>query len=471
VSVFGDPAWRGSFILALLTIKNTMMHIAIRNIKWIFLTGVLGLVFSCKKNVIHVNKSLYSDPQSLISEISDNFNLSHYDTALLITGFDSTLAGKGPYTVFVVQDEAYPTTGAPNTNTNLLNGVTYYTGGSFYGTDPSGNANYYYAYVQQENPIYLKRLMGYHILPIDLKIADIPFALNTGYPTLAGDSVYISKYIDPNSVIPDTVVTVNGIRVSRGDFAASNGTYHVLAQLLFPAPNVNIPDILSGTNTLGWAFESTHNKTPAGQDTLGFDLPQYNYGHFSTALARTGLDQLLKGSAPYTVMAVPDNYFLNPYVTSYGGLSLEQIDTMNIDSLTRLMKLHILKGRYFLSDFGSYPYNGNNLDTAYNPAFGTYTYSAPLAFPTIGGDTLYVIPNGMQLNSQLNKSNGLWMFGVGNLLHSTFTSLYQNAFAGSGTLDFINLYNAGVYPTYLPQDVVAPNGVIQFLYNDELVPQ
>lgn len=437
----------------------------IRNIKYITLIGMLALVFACRKTVVHGTGSIYSDPKSLSSEINANFNLSHYDTALQLTGLDSVLAGKGPFTAFVVQDDAYPTLGA-----NLSGGITYYTGGTFYGRDNTGAANYYYQYVQQGDRNYLKRLVGCHILPLNLKITNIPFALNTAYPTLGGDSVYISKYMNPNSNFPDTVVTVNGVRVTRSDFAASNGVYHVLRQLLFPAPNRSILDILSGSNALGWAFEPTHNQTnPYNHpvtDTLGFSIPRYSYGLFTTALVRTGLAQLLKGPGPYTVLAVPDQSFTSPYVTSVANLTLQQIDNMNIDTLTRLMKLHILKGRYFLSDFLSVQYNGNILDTTYNPAFGTWTYSAPLAFPTLAGDTLYVIPNGKQLNG----NSGLWMFGSGNLAYSPYTSLYQSNFAGAGLAAYQSTFYYG-YPSvpYLPQDVVAPNGVIQFLYYNELV--
>ena len=446
--------------------RNIKMYEKWRFLRWIAPLGMLVLVLSCKKNVVHVTGGIYSDPKSLFGEINANFNLSHYDTALVLSGLDSLLAHKGSFTAFVVQDDAYPTTNT-GTSTSLSGGITYYTGGSFY-RDNSGNVSYYYQYVQQGDANYLKRLMGYHILPLNLKIADIPFALNTGYPTLAGDSVYISKFINPNSIIPDTVVTVNGIRVTRSDLGASNGTYHVLRQLLFPAPNRNIVDILSGSNALGWAFEPPHNKTASGADTLGFNIPIYNYGLFTTALVRTGLTQLLKGSGPYTLLAVPDGNFANPYVTSTTNLTLQQIDNMNIDTLTRIMKLHILRGRYFLSDFLNYPYNSNKLDTVYNPAFGTYTYSQPLSFPTLGGDTLYVIPNGTQLTGY----SGFWMFGVDNLVKNPYTSLYQNNFAGIGLQDYLNFPSMRVYyQSYLPQDVVAPNGVIQFLYINELVPQ
>lgn len=437
-----------------------MKQIFLRN-GWIAFLGMVTLVFSCKKDVVHSAGSIYSDPKSLASEINANFNLSHYDTALHIPGLDSVLAGKGPFTVFVVQDDAYPTLG-----TSLSSGITYSTGGSFYIRDATG-ANFYYQYVQQGDWNYLKRLMGCHIVPRSLRIADIPFALNTAYPTLSGDSVYISKYINPNSITPDTVVTVNGIRVTRSDFAASNGVYHVLKQLLFPAPNRSIIDIVSGSNALGWAFEPQHNQTSGSvvTDTLGFGLPQYNYGLFTTALVRTGLDKILKAPGAYTVLAVPDQNFLNPYVTSGALLTLRQLDNMNIDTLTRLMKLHILKGRYFLSDFGSYAYNGKTTDTVYNPAFGTYTYSAPLAFPTLGGDSLYVIPNGKQINGR----SGLWFFGKGNLAYGPYTSLYQNGFGGTGLQTYLNYTLSTGYLPYLPQDVVAPNGVIQYLYFNEMV--
>lgn len=451
-----------------------MMYMFIRNIKCVATLAMLALVLSCKKNVVHGTGGIYSDPKSLFSEINDNFNLSHYDTALLYSGLDSVLAGKGPFTAFVVQDDAYPTMGDPTVSGSLSGGISYPTGGGFYGRDNYGNSNFYYQYVQQGDRNYLKKVAGYHILHRNLKIADIPFGLNTGYPTLAEDSVYISKFIDPNSIIPDTVVTVNGIRVIRSDFGASNGTYHVLKQLLFPAPNHNIMDIISGSNALGWAFEPRHNETaapnnpnqPPAMDTLGFGLPKYNYGLFTTALVRTGLDQLLKSGGPYTLLAVPDLNFFNPYVTSSSNFTPQQIDNMNIDTLTRLMKQHILTGRYFLSDFGAAPFNSNNLVTVYNPAFGTYVYSKPLAFPTIGGDTLYVIPNGEQLNGK----SGFWMFGLNNLLNNPYTSLYRNDFAGAGLQDYVK-YLEGGGTDYLPQDVIAPNGVIQFLYYHELVPQ
>ncbi len=445
--------------------------------KWVIAASLLALVFSCKKNMTPGQNGLYDDPQSLYSLIGANFNLSHCDTALQITGLDTLLARKGAYTVFVVQDDNYPTDGGIFAGT-----ITYPTGGNFYGKGyaqgpfAASLTNYYYWYVQQGNVPYLKRVAGYHILPQKLNIADIPMGLNKAYVTLAGDSVFISKYADPHSSGGDPIVTVNGIRVIRHDFQASNGTYHVLNQLLFPNPNTSTWAILSGTNALGWAFEPIANST-YGQccnsnpphDTLGFGMRAYNYGTFTTALVRTGLYKLLQGAGAYTVMAVPNNFFLNPYSPSRPMLSQQQVLTMNLDTLTKIMKLHIIPGRYFLSDFQSYPFDAHVLDTLYSPAFGQWTYSKPLVFPTIGKDSLYVIPNGLPIGG---TTPGFWVFGPGNLWYSRYASQYQNQFAQTGEPAGLLLDGSAFYDGSLqPQDVVAPNGVVQYLYATELVPR
>jgi uncharacterized surface protein with fasciclin (FAS1) repeats len=453
-----------------------------RHLHWVILAGMLMLVFACKKtSVSPAQPGLYSDPKSLFSLISNNFNLSHYDTALLLSGLDSVLAsGKGSYTAFVVQDENYPTDGWYT----MTGAITYPTGGNFYGRgynqiDRSyGLTNFYYWYVQQGNIPYLKRVAGYHIVTQKLSIADIPFGYNKGYATLAGDSVFISKYMDATGA---TVVTVNGIRVVRQDFQASNGVYHVLSQLLFPDPNTSTWAILSGTNVPGWAFEPIHLNTyqnpccgpvPPPHDTLGFSMPTYNYGTFATALTRTGLYKLLlDGPGAYTVLAVPNNYFINPYVNNYYNppMTQQQVLTMNLDTLTSIMKLHILPGRYFMSDFQSYPYNASVLDTVSAPGHGQYTFSKPMAFPTIGKDSVYVIPNGLPIG---NSTPGFYIYGQGNLLYSPYLSNLANQFARVGMVgEILNDADAVNNGRLLPQDVVAPNGVIQYLYTNELVPR
>jgi hypothetical protein len=206
---------------------------------------------------------------------------------------------------------------------------------------------------------------------------------------------------------------------------------------------------------------------------LGFYLPAYNYGTFATALTRTGLYKLLQGTTPYTVLAVPNQFFINPYSTSYfpPALTSQQVLTMNLDTLTRIMQLHILPGRHFMSDFMSYPYDGSVLET-----FGPMTYSKPLAFPTIGQDSIYVIPNGSGVGVGISAP-GFFVFGEGNLLYGRGVGAapknYNNQFAAMGIPTGLRMYNVspGVTNNLQAQDVVAPNGVIQYLYENELVPR
>ena len=165
-----------------------------------------------------------------------------------------------------------------------------------------------------------------------------------------------------------------------------------------------------------------------------------------------------------------NSYFYNPYVSGGQPMTEQQVLAMNLDTLTKIMKLHILPGRYFLSDFQSYPFDATVLDTVQSPSNGALTYSMPLVFPTIGPDSVYVIPNGLPING---SKPGCWVFGQGNLLYSPYLSQLNNQFAQTGEASW--LVNGDAYPlndgNLLPQDVVAPNGVVQFLYKTELVPR
>lgn len=66
----------------------------------------------------------------------------------------------------------------------------------------------------------------------------------------------------------------------------------------------------------------------------------FNTSLFNEALHYTGLDDSLKGSGPYTIFAPEDAAF-----NSIGISSVAQIDKMNKDTLTRLLKYHILYGQ------------------------------------------------------------------------------------------------------------------------------
>jgi uncharacterized surface protein with fasciclin (FAS1) repeats len=376
--------------------KDPMLHIS----RVVIAMGII-LSSSCKKEVNpYPDTKMITDPNSISGLIGSNFNLTHYDTSLILTGLTAKLGGKGPYTVFAPEDDGYPTDGY----------------GRFYYYD-----NFYYMSVQQGDPNYLSRVASYHVLPGNYKKKDIPFAFNTSYPTLTGQSLFISQYIKNN----DTVVTVNGVKVKAFDQVASNGTIHVLSSLLFPPPNTTVWNVLSGSQNISWQNEILLNYIGT------YFNPGTNCRLFAAALKRTGLDKLLQGPDQYTVFAPVDGAFVNP--NNGNAFTIDSINAQNVDTLARILKLHILPGVHFINDFLYYPFNPTNMD----PSNGN---SIPLNFATVGSDSLHVIPNGYDWYGNF----GFFVYGRGN---------YQN---GSGI-------RIGI------PDVVAPNGVIHFI-GTELLP-
>ena len=67
---------------------------------------------------------------------------------------------------------------------------------------------------------------------------------------------------------------------------------------------------------------------------------------FSTALNRTGLFDYIKTNKNITILA-PDN---NAFRISGLIPSMERVLTMDMDSLTQLMKHHLMPGRKFIND-------------------------------------------------------------------------------------------------------------------------
>src|SRR6202012_5828843 len=94
--------WCLPSLLALLNLNVMFSNVKCR-LLWVISAGALVLVVSCKKTMTPVRRGLYRDSQYLFSLISNNFNLSHFDTALLYSGLDTVLSQKGSFAAFVVQ--------------------------------------------------------------------------------------------------------------------------------------------------------------------------------------------------------------------------------------------------------------------------------------------------------------------------------------------------------------------------------
>ncbi len=119
--------------------------------------------------------------------------------ALDSTGLDSTLRGRGPYTLFAPPNSAFEAL-PPGTVATLLN----------------------------ERPDRLRMLLRQHIVP-----QRAPVAGRSGgwaLPTLTADSLRL--------VVTDTTVTVRNARVIDYDVETANGLIHVIDRVLRPdAPN------------------------------------------------------------------------------------------------------------------------------------------------------------------------------------------------------------------------------------------
>jgi uncharacterized surface protein with fasciclin (FAS1) repeats len=87
----------------------------------------------------------------------------------------------------------------------------------------------------------LTAVLQYHVLATTIASSAIPTANNTEVTTLGGAKAYVTKNASG--------VSVNGIKVITPDLAASNGTIHVIDNVLLP-PSGNIVQVAQGNTNL-----------------------------------------------------------------------------------------------------------------------------------------------------------------------------------------------------------------------------
>ena len=117
-------------------------------------------------------------------------------TALEAAGLVETLKGKGPFTVFAPTDEAFAKL-------------------------PEGTLK---SLLMPANKQKLKAILTYHVVAGNVKAADV-IKLSSA-KTLNGQSVTIK--------VVGGKVLINGATVVKTDFAATNGTIHVIDTVLMP---------------------------------------------------------------------------------------------------------------------------------------------------------------------------------------------------------------------------------------------
>lgn len=173
----------------------------------------------------------------------------------------------------------------------------------------------------------LKERMRYHILKGAVSLKRLPLGMNQELPAADGKKLWVSRWLNGT----DTLSSVNGCPVSTADIKTSNGYVNVLADVIDLQTHSHIEDMIKNDQSLTF---------------------------FSTALSRTGLFDYIKANKNITILA-PDNAAFR----SGGIASMERVLAMDIDSLTRLMKHHLMPGRKFINDVKTDIGNGNNTCT------------------------------------------------------------------------------------------------------------
>jgi uncharacterized surface protein with fasciclin (FAS1) repeats len=338
----------------------------------------VGLLAGCHKTSIPQAKpdATYYDRQAFVLPI--NANLVAYDSMMKLTGLIDTLEQAGPYTPFVLDNNAMNQAGWGYIGSN----------GTVSSLNPPPNI---------VNLLSSMIFRGAHYLD-----STLPVATNQVWTPLTGVPAYISKYLYQG----DTLYSFNGVQVTQQNYPTSNGPM----QVLDGPPNIQ-------------AYSTISEYINSAQ--------QFTF--LSVALQRSGLNKLLSDSGPWTLLAPDNGVFQSSTDPSLN--SLDSLLTADTAKLANLLRFHILPGRMFLFDFniqagalanGSngttdsirlYALNGIGLDyinqsgtpyfygagdisLQYDYNTGNYDILAPTPI-SLGGSTNQIVGNGIvhELNS------------------------------------------------------------------------
>jgi len=166
--------------------------------------------------------------QNIVQVAQGNASFSTLVAAVTKADLGTTLSGTGPFTVFAPTNDAFAKLAAPFNNAANITAIT----------DPAQIAT-------------LRGILLYHVLPANVKAADIANGSSTattarpastvGGGTINDNTLYLTKNA--------TGVSINGgTRVVTADVAASNGTIHAIDNVLMP-PSQTIAGIVTASAT------------------------------------------------------------------------------------------------------------------------------------------------------------------------------------------------------------------------------
>jgi uncharacterized surface protein with fasciclin (FAS1) repeats len=187
----------------LFSVKTIVFMKNYRNV--IFVILIISCTFTaCLKTADTSNPV---SPNSTVREIiAKASGLSIWNSAIARTSLDASLAGAGPFTVFVSTDDACSASGL---TASYLNGLS---------ADK------------------LDTFLNYSILNSAYNASSFPAGPNAPIHTASGDSVFVTSNVNG--------VFVNGIPITQADVTGSNGVIHALYTPLAP-PAGNLLDLVN----------------------------------------------------------------------------------------------------------------------------------------------------------------------------------------------------------------------------------
>ncbi|MBV8251821.1 MAG: fasciclin domain-containing protein [Chitinophaga sp.] len=254
--------------------------------KHILSAALLLSLFACKKDK-EPAAPVGGSTNNLLYVIEDNkFNFSYFNTALTVTNLGKSLTAAGPYTVLIPDNSAFQRAG--------YNSIDM---------------------VSQESGIVLKNMVQYHTLNGQWQLDKLPYRFNQQITTVAGTQLFVTHWVKNN----DTIITINGTRVTAQNMPASNGLIQVINAVMQPLTQDKISDAV------------------AADPSLTF---------FNAALQQADMKTLLRGDGPFTIFAPNNDAFKNA-----GFPSTDSIRNTDPAVLKNLLQFHILNNRRFIYDY------------------------------------------------------------------------------------------------------------------------
>ncbi|RBL91381.1 fasciclin domain-containing protein [Chitinophaga flava] len=316
------------------------------------LLASLLLFFSCKKD--DNQPAATNRNNSLAYVITDNkFNFSFFNTALTVTNFGNTFFEKGPYTVLIPDNNAFQQSG--------------------YSTEKD---------VAVEKGSVLNNMVKYHTLNGIWQLDKLPFRFNQPITTVSGAQLFVTHWVRNQ----DTIITINGTRVTALNMPASNGLIQVINTVLNPLVQDKLSDAVAAEPTLTY---------------------------FNVALQQAGMKDLLRGVGPYTIFAPNNSAFI-----AAGFPTTDSVANTDPAVLKALLQFHILANRRFVYDYAlSTDASGQSQQTMLNNSNTTVNLI------NNGDNGITIQGSGNTQPCQLVKSNVLTNNGV---LHIIDNVLMEN---------------------------------------------